>query len=130
MRKPITGEGRVFPPYGRYHHGIALDGASRLLFLSGQLGIGPDGSIPEGVAAQAERIFANIDALLAEAGMSRGNVVRLSTFLIDPADRGAYMEVRDRWVDNPAPASTLLFISALARPEFRIEIEAIAAGSE
>jgi 2-iminobutanoate/2-iminopropanoate deaminase len=128
VRKPITGEGTVFPPYGRYHHGIALDGASRLLFLSGQLGIGLDGTIPQGVTAQAEQIFANIDTLLAEAGMTRGNVVRLSTFLIDPADRGAYMEVRDRWVESPAPASTLLFISALARPEFRIEIEAIAAG--
>jgi 2-iminobutanoate/2-iminopropanoate deaminase len=128
VRKPVTGEGRVFPPYGRYHHGMAVDGAGRLLFLSGQLGLAPDGSVPAGVTAQSEQVFANIDALLHEAGFSRTNLVRLTTFLVDPADRTAFMAVRDRWVEPPAPASTLVFISALARPEFVVEVEAIAAG--
>lgn len=127
MRKPVAGKGTVFAPYGRYHHGIALEGAGRLLFLSGQLGIALDGSIPEGVAAQTEQAFANIDALLAEAGMNRGHIVRLTTYLLDPEARLPFMAVRDRWVNDPAPASTLLFISALARPEFLVEIEAIAA---
>jgi enamine deaminase RidA (YjgF/YER057c/UK114 family) len=127
MRKPVEGEGRVFPPYGRYHHGIAVDGAQRILFLSGQLGIAPDGSIPQDVRAQAEQAFANIEALLMEAGMNRSHVVRLSTFLLKPEHRADFMDVRDRWVEAPVPASTLLFVGALARPEFLIEIEAIAA---
>jgi enamine deaminase RidA (YjgF/YER057c/UK114 family) len=107
---------------------MAVDGAKRLLFLSGQLGLAPDGSIPAGVTAQSEQVFANIDALLHEAGMSRANLVRLTTFLVDPADRAAFMAVRDRWVEPPAPASTLVFVRALARAEFVVEVEAIAAG--
>ena len=117
----------MFAPYGRYHHGIAVDGGSRLLFLSGQLGIAPDGSTPADLRAQAFQVFANIDALLEEAGLDRSHVVRLTTFLLDPADRGPFMAVRDAWVVDPAPASTLVFIQALARPEFLVEVEAIAA---
>ncbi|HEX2527136.1 MAG TPA: RidA family protein [Geminicoccus sp.] len=127
MRKPIKGEGGVFPPYGRYHHGIVVTGAERLLFLSGQLAVSPDGTVPVGVLAQTELIFGNIDLLLAEAGMRRSNIVRLTTYLLDPAHRVAYMGVRDHWVEAPAPASTLLFINALAHPDALIEIEAIAA---
>lgn len=127
MRKPIKGEGGIFPPFGRYHHGMEVTGAERLLFLSGQLPFTLEGKVPAGMTAQAELVFANIDTLLNEAGMRRINIVRLTTFLLDPAHRGPYMDVRDRWVEAPAPASTLLFVSGLAHPDALIEIEAIAA---
>ena len=128
MRKPIVGAGKVFPPYGRYHHGISVEAGSRLVFLSGQLGIAADGAIPNDLRIQTELVFANIDALLEEAALERRHVVRLSTFLLDPADRADFMAVRDAWVADPAPASTLVFIRALARPEFLVEVEAIAVG--
>ena len=59
--------------------------------------------------------------------MNRSHVVRLTTFLLDPEHRAPFMAVRDGWVEAPAPASTLVFISALARPEFLVEVETIAA---
>ena len=59
--------------------------------------------------------------------MGPGDLVRLNTYLTDPADRAAYGAVRDRYVAAPPPASTLVVVRALARPEFKIEIEAIAA---
>ena len=117
----------IRPPFGRYHHAVEVVGASRLLFLSGQLGIRADGTVPDDVAAQAAQAFANIDACLASAGFARAQVVRLSVFLTEAEYRVAYMQVRDGWAADPPPASTLLVVKALALPACKVEIEAIAA---
>jgi enamine deaminase RidA (YjgF/YER057c/UK114 family) len=117
----------VRPPFGKYHHMVEVKGAARLLFVSGQLGIRSDGSFPDDAAAQAQQAFANIDACLAEAGMTRGQVVRLTVFLTESDYRLDYMRVRDAWVADPAPASTLVVVKALALPALKVEIEAVAA---
>ena len=117
----------VRPPFGRYHHVVEVDGARRLLFMSGQLGIRPDGSIPEDAAAQAEQVFANIDACLQAAGFARRHIVRLSVFLTEADYRLDYMRIRDAWVADPPPASTLVIVKALALPAFKVEVEAVAA---
>jgi enamine deaminase RidA (YjgF/YER057c/UK114 family) len=92
------------------------------------VGVRPDGTAPAGVAAQAAVILDAIDRALAEAGLARPHLLRLATFLVDPADRPAYMAVRDAWVPDPPPASTLVVVKALARPDLVVEIEALAAG--
>ena len=117
----------IRPPFGRYHHLVEAAGAARLLFLSGQLGIRADGTVPDDVAAQAAQAFANIDACLEAAGFTRAQVVRLSVFLTEAEYRLGYMQVRDAWVADPAPASTLLVVKALALPACKVEIEATAA---
>lgn len=117
----------IRPPFGRYHQAVAAEGAERLLFVSGQLGIRPDGSVPEGVEAQAEQVFANIEACLAAGGFTRQQVVRLTVFLTEAEHRHGYMRVRDAWVADPPPASTLLIVKALVLPACKVEIEAIAA---
>ena len=114
-------------PFGRYHHVVEVRGASRMVFLSGQVGIAPDGGVPDTVDAQSEQAFANIDACLAAAGLVRRHVVRLTAFLTEAAYRGDYMRVRDAWVEEPFPASTLIVVKALALPELKVEIEAVAA---
>ena len=63
--------GGIRSPFGRYHHAVEAVGARRLLFVSGQLGIRLDGSVPEQLAEQAEQVFANIDACLEAAGFAR-----------------------------------------------------------
>ena len=113
-------------PFGRYHQGVVVEGASRLLFLSGQLGVRADGSIPDSVEEQAAVAFSAIDTCLREAGMERRDVLRLSTFITEADDRPAFMRLRDAWVADPPPASTLIVVKALAQPAFKIEIEAIA----
>lgn len=115
-------------PFGRYNHGILVASSPPVLHLSGQLGIAADGSVPKEVTAQAELAFANIEAILAAAGLARRHVVKLTTYLLEPAHRAPYMQVRDAWVTEPAPASTLVFITALAQPEFLVEIDAVAVG--
>ena len=114
-------------PFGRYHQAVHVEGGSELLVLSGLLGVLSDDTMPDGVAAQASVIFNGIDACLKEAGMAREHIVRLTTYLVDIADRAAAMAVRDAWVKDPPPASTLLVVKALALPTARIEIEALAA---
>jgi enamine deaminase RidA (YjgF/YER057c/UK114 family) len=117
-------------PLANYSHGTLVPPQASWLYLSGQLGVAADGHIPARVEAQAELCFESILAILAEAGMSPADLVRLNTYLIDPGDLLAYMTVRDRYVAAPPPASTLLVVQALARPQFRIEIEAVAARVE
>jgi enamine deaminase RidA (YjgF/YER057c/UK114 family) len=117
----------ISPPLANYSHGIEVPPDARWLYVSGQLGIGPDGSVPGTFAAQAETCFANLLAILREAGMGTRDLVRLNTYLVDPDDLGAYMAVRDRHVAKPPPASTLLIVRALARSQFKIEIDAVAA---
>ena len=117
----------IQPPAANYSHATAVPPNARWLYLSGQVGVAPDGTIPDDAAAQAEICFANIGAIPRAAGMAPGDLVRLTTYLVDPRDRAAYMAVRDRFVGSPPPASTLVVIAALADPRYRIEVEAIAA---
>ena len=117
----------IHPPAANYSHATGVPPDARWLFLSGQVGIAPDGRIPDDAAAQAEICFANIEAVLREAGMAPADLVRLTTYLIDPRERAGYMAVRDRFVGSPPPASTLVVISALADSRYRIEVEAVAA---
>lgn len=117
----------ICPPLANYSHAVEVPPNARWLYVSGQLGIAPDGTVPGSCAEQAEACFANLLAILAEAGMGPGDLVRLNAYLIDADDGAAYMTVRDRHIAAPPPASTLLVVRALARPEFKIEIEAIAA---
>lgn len=118
----------IRPPFARYSHGIEVPAGKRLVICSGQLGVGPDDSIPEDAAAQAELCFSNVAAVLAEAGLSLKDVVRINAFVTDRAYLKPYMDVRNRLVSDPPPASTLMIVSGFGRPEFKIEVEVIAAG--
>lgn len=117
----------VHPPFARYSHAIEVPAGARTLFLSGQLGIAADGAVPPDAAGQAELIFQAIARILAEAGMTVADLVRLNAYVVDRADLSAYMAVRDRFVADPPPASTLLLVAGFTRPEFRLEVEAVAA---
>ncbi|MBL8576005.1 MAG: RidA family protein [Mesorhizobium sp.] len=118
----------IRPPFARYSHGVEVPAGKRLVLCSGQLGIGPDDAIPEDAGAQAELCFANIAAILAEAGLGLKDIVRINAYVTDRAYMKPYMEVRDRLVADPPPASTLMIVSGFTRPEFKVEIEVIAAG--
>jgi 2-iminobutanoate/2-iminopropanoate deaminase len=126
MLTRITPAG-IAPPAANYSHATLVPPGARWLYLSGQVGIAPDGTIPDDVAKQTEICFRNILALLAEVDMAPADLVRLNTYLVDAADRDRYMAVRDRHVGTPPPGSTLLVVAALANPRYRIEIEAVAA---
>ena len=127
MLKHLT-PASIKPPFARYSHGVEIPPGQRIVLCSGQLGIGPDDSIPDDAGAQAELCFANIAAILGDAGLGLENIVRINAYVSDRQYLRPYMDVRDRLFSNPAPASTLMIVSGFARPEFKVEIEVTAAG--
>lgn len=86
-----------------------------------------DEQIPADCEAQAELCFANIAAILVEDGMTMANVVRLNAYVTGREHMPGYMRARDRQFSATPPASTLVIVSGFTRPEFVVEIEAIAA---
>jgi 2-iminobutanoate/2-iminopropanoate deaminase len=114
-------------PFARYSHGIAVPAGHRLVFTSGQLGIGADEQIPADCEAQADLCFANVSAILAEDGMTLADVVRINAYVTDRAHMQGYMRSRDRQFPGRPPASTLMIVSGFTKPEFLVEIEVIAA---
>ncbi len=83
--------------------------------------------MPDAVEDQARLCFRAIAAILREAGMSLRDIVRLNAYVSAAEHLAGYMKVRDEFVSNPPPASTLMIVQGFARPEFKVEIEAIAA---
>jgi 2-iminobutanoate/2-iminopropanoate deaminase len=117
----------IRPPFGAYSHAVEIPPGARLLFASGQLGIGPDECVPESVEAQATLCFENIQAILTAAGMNFADVVRFCAFVTDRSYFPIYGTVRSRFVTGTAFASTLVIVAGFTRPEFKIEVEATAA---
>jgi len=117
----------IRPPFARYSHGVEVPPGARLVAVSGQLGVGPDDRAPQGAEAQALLCFANIAAILAEAGMTLADVIRLNAYVTGREHMAGYMAARDAVVGDPAPASTLMIVGGFTRPEFVVEIEALAA---
>jgi 2-iminobutanoate/2-iminopropanoate deaminase len=122
----ITPKG-IRPPFARYSYGVEIPPGHRILFCSGQLGIATDDKVPAGVEEQAELCFRNIGAVLADAGLRFADIVRINAFVTGREHLQGYMRVRDRYIGDPPPASTLMIVSGFARPEFLVEVEAIAA---
>ena len=126
--KPLN-PAAIAPPFARYSHGMEVPAGRRFVFCSGQLGIAADGNVPEDVRAQADLCFANIAAILAESGMALSDIVRINAYVTDRAHMKGYMESRDAHVGTPPPASTLMIVSGFTRPEFKVEIEVVAAAA-
>ncbi len=121
--------GAIAPAFSRYSLGVEAPAAARWLFVSGQVGVNPDGSFAEGPEAQMEAAWRNVLAILEAAGMGPGDLVKVNAYLTRAEDTGAYREVRDRMLAGAEPASTLLVITALAHPDWLVEIEAVAAAA-
>ena len=126
MHKPLSPTS-IHPPFAPYSSGIEISAHERLVFCSGQLGIAKDGTIPPDCAAQTRLAFDNIFAILAEASMTPRDIVRINAYVTGREHLKPYMEVRNGLFGEPFPASTLMIVSGFARPEFVVEIEAIAA---
>ena len=127
MTKKVVRTDKAPAPFqgAPYSQGIVSDG---LVFVSGQLGVNPDDTVPPTVEGQAERCFENITAILAEAGLGLADIVRVNAFVTAREHMKGYMSVRDRLVGDPPPASTLMIVAGFTRPEFLVEVEVVAAG--
>lgn len=116
----------IYPPAGPYAHGVEVSGPSRLLYISGTMGLTPDGGAAAGFEAQCEQAWANIGAVLQSAGMTWRNLVKVNCFLGDRGDRDVNAAVRNRVLGDHEVAVTVVAVTLLD-PAWKLEIEAVAA---
>jgi enamine deaminase RidA (YjgF/YER057c/UK114 family) len=114
-------------PTGYTHVVVAPDG--RTVYVAGQVALDSAGQVIRAgdFKAQAEQVFKNLERALASVGGSMDDIAKTTTFITDLKHLPALREIRQKHLDaTRPPASTLLVVSGLARPEFLIEIEAVA----
>ncbi|MBV9805438.1 MAG: RidA family protein [Solirubrobacterales bacterium] len=107
--------------------------AGNIVFLRGQVGQDLDTAQSVGIgdpAAQAEQAMRNVEQLLGEAGARLDEICKIVIYLTDPRHRQSVYRVVGRWLRGVHPVSTGLVVSALARPEWLVEIDATAVISE
>jgi 2-iminobutanoate/2-iminopropanoate deaminase len=109
-------------PIGPYSQGVDA-GA---VYCSGQIGLDPSsGNLVDGIVAQTSRAISNLDAVLKAAGMSLGNVVKTTVFLVDLAEFAMMNEEYGKHFSPPFPARSTVQVSALPKGA-RVEIDAVA----
>lgn len=117
----------IAPPAANYAHAILVEQATRWLHTSGVVPVAPDGTVPEPLDAQARQVWANVGALLAEAGMAAADIVSITTYVVAGEPLAPVMAARDEFMAGHRPASTLLTVPALAQAAWRLEIAIVAA---
>jgi enamine deaminase RidA (YjgF/YER057c/UK114 family) len=117
----------VVKPFSNYAQGVSAPADARWVYVSGQVGAKPDGTIEQGFEAQAARCWSNIMAVLADEGMGSADIVKATVYITDAGDVGKSRVARDAAMQGHACASTLVVVSALALPELVVEIEVVAA---
>ena len=127
MLEKLNPSSIVQPLNNAYHHTVVIPPNARICHIAGQVGMRPDGSTPEVLAEQAEQAWANVMACIAAAGMGAQNVVKINAYLVDAADYPAFAAARAKFLGDARPASTAVLVKGLLKPEWRFEIEAVAA---
>jgi len=110
-----------------YSHIVEVTGG-RTLYVSGQVALDQSGTLvgANDLRAQTRQVFENLRAALVASGAGLEHVVKITVFMIDASQIQVFREVRETVFKGPLPASTLVQVVRLARPEFMIEVEAIA----
>jgi 2-iminobutanoate/2-iminopropanoate deaminase len=117
----------VGKPVAPYSHSVEVPAGERTLYIAGQIGTAPDGTVPDGIVAQTDQVFQNIKAVLAASGYAMADVASLRVFLLHREDREGFNVVRRKHLGEHRPTSTLVFVSGLASPNILVEVEAVAA---
>jgi len=113
-------------PFGPYSLVAGVSADAELLFFSGQVGIGIDGSVPQSIEKQYELALRSIFALLIESGSSPENVVKLTTYIVEPIDPVALRRIRSEILGEIRPAATMLYVPRLLSDDVLVEIDAVA----
>ena len=123
--RPLTGDGSP-PAEGEYAQACEVSGATRWLYLSGQIPVGPDGSLKPDFSGQCEPVWDNLETQLRAAGMTLDNLVKVTTFLSDRRYALENREVRIRRLGGRQTALTVI-VAGIFDEAWLVEIEAVAA---
>ena len=124
MNREILATPSVHSTGGNFSHAVRLGG---LTFVSGQVPLTSSGSLvgSEDITAQCRQVFTNLRGVLADIGADFDAIVKLTTYLTSPQHLDAYRSVRNEFIAEPRPASTLVIVQALADPNWLVEVDAI-----
>jgi enamine deaminase RidA (YjgF/YER057c/UK114 family) len=114
----------VHAPLAGYSHQIELRDSERLLVLSGQIGMAPDGRIPDDPAEQLELAMDNVLRNLAAAAMDVGDLVKLTFYLVAPIDADRRRAALTARLGGHEPCMTLIYVAGLASPAIKVELDA------
>ena len=115
-------------PAASYSNLAILPPGKRILVIAGQIGNLIDGSMVEGLEAQYEQALKNIHALVSSQGGSKHDIARITVFLTEePSDWSKIKDANEKYLNQPPPAKTWIYVSKLFKPEVKVEIEALAA---
>lgn len=120
----------VHEPLGPYSHTVTTPAGAETIYIAGQIGIARDGSVGSTIAEQANQAFANLVAVLKAHELDVTSVAKLTVFMVAGHDGDAVRQARLKHFGPVAPASTTLYVSQLVRPEWLVEVEAIAVKPE
>ena len=123
MAKKIVRCDAVAQAIGPYSLGV---GSGGFIFVSGTVGWRPDGQVPADFREQARQLYENMQAVLAAEGASMGDVVSTTTYLVHASDYPALNEVRRAYFPKDPPASAVVVVKELVKPELLVEVEAVA----
>lgn len=115
----------MFVPIAPYAHAIEATDVNRMLFISGTMGLEPDGQLAEGFAAQCERVWKNIEATLKSADMGFKNLAKLTVWLARGEDWRLAAQIRQRYLGDHKVAMSVVEVG-FVDPAWLIEVEAIA----
>ncbi len=116
----------VHGPMAGYTHQVEISEVKRWLVLSGQIGMLVDGTLPVDPIEQFKIALDNIHKNLSAAGMEIQDIGKLTIYLVGEIDTDKRREVLGEWLGSHSPCSTLLYVAALATPDIKVEIEALA----
>jgi reactive intermediate/imine deaminase len=127
-RKTAINPDSVAAPLKPYYSNCVRSEAGPLLWISGQVALDRDGRlVGEGdLRAQAVQVLENIKAILADSGAGMADIVKVTVYVTDIRAFSDIADIRERYFPKDGPASVICEVSALAWPEFMIEIEAVA----
>ncbi len=120
----------VHSPVAAYTHQIEIRGDERMLVLSGQIGMRPDGAIPSDPAEQLAVAFENLNRNLKAARMEMGDLVKVTLFIAGEMDPARRREVLAAALQGHQPCMTLVYVVSLASPALKVEVDAWASRSE
>jgi enamine deaminase RidA (YjgF/YER057c/UK114 family) len=127
MHKIIQPDGLRANP--NYSHGIEVAPGNRFLAIAGQTGQRADGTVPKGIAAQADLAWANVLTVLGAAGMGPQHIVHYTSYIVAGVDTAPYDKARMKHLGAARPASTKIIVAGLARPQLLCEVQAFAAAA-
>ncbi len=119
----------IHPPLAGYTHQIEIRGPERMLVLSGQVGRSLDGAVPEDPVEQLDLALQNVIRNLDAAGMQLQDLVKITFFLVGEIDLARRRQVISARLQGHAPCMTTVFVSALAAPFYKVEVDAWASAA-